>query len=426
MSKYILAETETGYRPRGNLLRAWECMDHEYIVDGPADTGKTLCNLHKLNALMCLYPGSQAAIIRKVQRSMSGSVLQTFEKKVLASKNSVQKFGGEHVEKYIYSNGSEIWIGGMDNPDKVLSSERDFIFVNQVEELGLPDWEYLLTRCTGRAGNAPISMLYGDCNPGPPTHWIEQLRKQNKLTVIKTTHRDNPEIYSDDGNLTPGGKQRIGILAGLSGSRYSRLYQGLWAAPEGAIYDIFDEERHKVAAFDIPHFWPRVVGIDPFGAFVAALWAAWDPQNNVLNVYREYSKPFGETTGGHVRNIIQETGSETIFAWIGGGPSERQARVDWNAYGIPLIEPPISEVWIQIDKVYDLLKNNNLVIHDDCLNLLSEIGSYQRVMKDGIPTEQIEDKDRFHLLDCLRYLVAFLTAGDVSYIRYDPVRIIDY
>ena len=426
MAKYIVAETQDGYRPRGNLLRAWECMDHEYMVSGPADTGKTLCNLHKLNALLCLYPGSQAAIIRKVRATLPGTALQTFEKKVLSSSNSVRKLGGMHVEKYEYSNGSEIWVGGIDDPGKALGSERDFILTSQTEEFSLTDWETLTTRCTGRAGYAPFSMLFGDCNPGPPTHWIRQRELKGHLNVINTTHKDNPDIYDDDGNLTEQGKLRLAPLMKLSGSRYMRLFKGLWAAPEGAIYDIYDEERHKVKAFEIPRSWPRIVGIDPFGAYIGALWAAWDPQNKVLHIYREYKKPFGETTSGHVNNILRETGSEAVFAWVGGGPSERQARTDWNEYGIPLLTPPISEVWSQIDKVYDLLKNSALVIHDNLLELLSEIGSYQRVLKDGIPTESIENKDSFHLLDALRYLVAFLTAGEISEVVYEPVQIGNY
>lgn len=200
---------------------------------------------------------------------------------------------------------------------------------------------------------------------------------------------------------------------------------GLWSVGEGAIYDIFDETRHKVKAFDPPQLWPRFVGIDPFGAYVAALWLAYDPQNQVLNVYREYYQPFGITTTGHAQNVVNLSKGETIFAWVGGGPSERQARTDWTAAGVPLMEPPITEVWAQIDRVYNLLKTNSLVIHDSCPALLDEIGSYRRKMKDGQPTEQIENKEAMHLLDSLRYIVSWLSQPqeDPGEIVYNPVRI---
>lgn len=212
------------------------------------------------------------------------------------------------------------------------------------------------------------------------------------------------------GEITAQGVRTFETLDALTGARYMRLRKGLWAAPEGAIYDIFDEERHKVKSFQIPPLWPRTVGVDPFGAHIGALWLALDMQNQVLHVYREYCEPFGVTTPDHVANILRLSQGETIFAWVGGGPSERAWRADWTGAGIPLIEPPISDVWLGIDRVYKLLKDHALVIHDCCVNLLSEIGSYVRKMdRDGTITEKIEGKEKFHQLDALRYIVAWLT-----------------
>jgi hypothetical protein len=175
-----------------------------------------------------------------------------------------------------------------------LSAEFDMICVSQAEELSLMDWETLTTRTTGRAGNMPYSQTVGDCNPAAPTHWILSRAKEDKLTLFRSSHKDNPELYDQaTGRIT-----EMGELRTLSGSRLMRLYHGLWALPEGAIYDVFDEEKHKVASFDVPVTWPRAVGIDPFGAQIAAVWLAFDPKNGILNVYREYCEPFGLTTAG--------------------------------------------------------------------------------------------------------------------------------
>jgi len=60
--------------------------------------------------------------------------------------------------------------------------------------------------------------------------------------------------------------------------------------------------------------------------------------------------------------------------------------------------------------VYQLLRDFRLVIHDCCIGLLSEIGDYRRKLaKDGTPMETIEAKERYHLLDALRYVVVHLT-----------------
>jgi len=240
---------------------------------------------------------------------------------------------------------------------------------------------------------------------------MQRSRRGGPLTRFDSRHEDNPELFDQrTGRMTAEGRRRVGALKRLTGTRLQRLYHGLWVLPEGAIYDVFDETKHKVAAFRPDGLWPRAVGIDPFGAFVAALWIAFDPKASILNVYREYREPFGLTVAGHSENMKKLTGSEPVFAWVCGAKSERAWRNEFEAAGIPVIEPPIHEVWLGIDRVYQLLAEFRLVIHDSCPGLLSEIGDYRRKMTaDGTPTENIDRKDDFHLLDCLRYVIAHLT-----------------
>lgn len=402
---------EIAYSFYGENRRALLCRDPEVVLAGPADTGKTLALLWKLNACALNYPGASIVILRKQQIDTYSTALVTFKKKILGEDAPVQIYGGEKAQWFDYPGGSRIWVTGLDKAGKVLSGEHDLIYVNQAEELSLVDWETLTTRTTGRAGNMPYSQTIGDCNPAAPTHWIKSRAREGKLTLFESTHKDNPELYDQaTGQITGMGEQRVGRLRSLSGSRLMRLYHGLWALPEGAIYDVFDEEKHKVASFDVPTTWPRVVGIDPFGAQIAAVWLAFDPQNGILNVYREYCEPFGLTTAGHAENVKRLSESESVFAWVCGAKSERAWRLEWEAAGIPVLEPPVADVWVGVDRVYQLLKDFRLVIHDCCVGLLSEIGDYRRKLaKDGTPTEAIESKERYHLLDALRYAVAWLT-----------------
>ena len=394
----------------GENKRAYQCQDAEVVLAGPADCGKTIATLTKLHWLACTYPGASLVIARKQLTDTYGSVLVTFQKKVLgADKRIVVPYGGEKPQWFDYPNGSRIWVAGLDKPGKVLSAEHDVILVCQGEELSLPDWETLTTRTTGRAGHMPYSQAILDVNPAGPTHWIRTRAKTGALTMFESTHKDNPELFDQaTGQITEQGEKRIGRLKTLTGARLMRLYHGLWVSPEGAIYSVFDENKHQVKAFPIPLTWPRFVGIDPMGAHIAALWGAVDPQANILHIYREYCQPFGVTTSGHVRAILELSKGETIFAWVGGGPSERQARADFAGAGIPLLAPPITDVWAGIDRVNQLLSEFCLVIHDSCPQLLSEITDYRRKLKDGEATDTIENKEIYDALDCLRYLCAHL------------------
>lgn len=396
----------------GQVREAVLCRDPEVMIAGPADSGKTIAILWKLHVLALKYAGAHFSIIRKVKSDLEGTALRTFKRDILSKAPYVVPYGGQRPEWYDYPNGSRIWIGGLDKPGKTLSAERDVIYVCQAEQLSMMDWEYL-TRCvTGRGAVVPYTQLVGDCNPASPTHWILSRRNDGRLTFFESTHRDNPELWNhEQEDWTEEGKKRLYLLKrGLSGSRLKRLFYGLWVAPEGAIYSNFDEEIHKIASFEPPRLWPRFVGVDPFGAYIAAIWLAYDPQSQKLNVYREYIEPFGITTQQHVQNILELSRKETIFAWVGGGPSERQARMDFAGYGLPLLEPPVSDVWAGIDRVNELLLSNKLVIHDCCPNLLSEIGDYRRKLRNGEPTNVIEEKEKYHAVDCLRYICAYLTA----------------
>ena len=248
-SPWVIVElsegAQQGFQPYGGGLKLWKCKSPEVVISGPAETGKTRTALEKFDTLMWKYPRSQAIIIRKTFKSLKTSVLLTFEHKVLGAWNNegttlirddagrviltlkgafdqrktpVVKVGGEHVEGYIYPNGSRIYLGGMDTPEKVLSSEWDVVYVNQAEELTLNDWEIISTRTTGRAGNMPYAQMLADCNPSFPTHWIRARAATGRLKFIESRHEDNPTLYNQvTHQITEQGKRSTESKAGTRG-----------------------------------------------------------------------------------------------------------------------------------------------------------------------------------------------------------------
>lgn len=245
-----LRQTQQGieYKFYGQNLLFYQCRESEFMLSGPAQTGKTIAGLALLNSLAWQYPNSQWAIVRKVRADMDGSVINIFVKKVLGTNSRVRTYGGEHVEFFDYPNGARIWVGGMDKPGKVLSSERDGVYFNQSEESEVTDWETLLTRTTGRSGymldanGIPFGLLFGDCNPGAPSHWIWTRQLSNKLKFFQSRHEDNPALYNQiTGAITEFGIRTLAQLDRLTGYRKSRLRHGLWVQAEGIVYDTWSE-----------------------------------------------------------------------------------------------------------------------------------------------------------------------------------------
>jgi len=241
------------------------------MLAGPAETGKTYACCHKLDALLWKYARSQAVIVRKTLASLTTTVLQTY-RNVLGPDSPVSFYGGAKPEWADYPNGSRVYFAGMDNAGKALSSERDFIYINQAEELLVGDYETLTTRCTGRAANAPYPQIFGDCNPGPPTHWIKQ---RPSITFVASKHEDNPTLFDDDGAITPRGELSMAILDRLTGVRKARLRYGLWVAAEGTVYaDEWDEERNIITPPAAPDRRRCVVSID-WGYTNAGVMLVW-------------------------------------------------------------------------------------------------------------------------------------------------------
>ena len=245
---------------RGANLEIQSFRGNEWLLSGPAETGKTWATLWLLDSLLRETSFAKATLLRKLQVSVGGTVLVTFKaiqglREKMGFAPAVP-YGGEKPEWYTYPNGAKLWIGGLDNANKILSGERDFVYVNQAEELELTDWEILLTRTTGRGAVTKTPMLFGDCNPGAEDHWII---KRETLKLFHSKHKDNPSLYDEAGSLTAQGERTMATLQSLTGIRKKRLYEGQWVGAEGLFFDEFDPEEgglHVCKPFPIPLDWP--------------------------------------------------------------------------------------------------------------------------------------------------------------------------
>jgi hypothetical protein len=236
----------------------------ECIIAGPSETGKTFAMLYHVHMILCKYPRARATLIRKVRATVYGTVLETYKRVIEYGDMAVDAYGGVNPSMFIYANGARLYIGGMDNPGKILSGERDIIVVNQAEELTASDWEYLITRTTGRGAVVPYPATIGDANPATPEHWILQRAAAGTLRLLRSYHVDNPSLH-DGIDWTVQGRRSIERLSGLTGARYARLYQGEWVGDDGddaflpsiAMWDQCAESISQIDAHQ-----PVVIGLD--------------------------------------------------------------------------------------------------------------------------------------------------------------------
>lgn len=279
---------------RNNIKKFFKARDQEIILDGPAGTGKTYGILQRQHLVLSKYPKARGLMLRKFRSSMNETCIETFKNDVIRDRDGEllpdAPLWRERDQKYVYGNGSEFIVAGMDDPSKVMSSKYDFFYWNETIEAKRDEWEMVMSRL--RNGRVPYQQAIGDTNPGPPTHWIKQMANAGKLKLLTTTHKDNPAYYNaKTGKWTPKGDAYVnGILRdGLTGLRYKRLYEGKWVLAEGQVYDCFDPDIHVIPSSwtpprHFPHYWCIDFGyIDPF------VWQDWveDPDTGELTLYRE-------------------------------------------------------------------------------------------------------------------------------------------
>lgn len=193
--------------------------------------------------------------------------------------------------------------------------------------------------------------------------------------------------------------------------KFQMFYNGQFSKPAGLIYSDYSEIENEVEDFIIPGWWPRYVGADFGGVNTATLWGAHDTENDILYIYRETWEG-GLTTPEHAQKWLGFTDAPRVVKWSGGADSEDQWRRDLGREGVPIGKPGVSSVDGGIDRVIALIKPRKLRVFKSLKVLRDQIGTYSReVDESGEPTEKIKDKDTFHVLDALRYLVVGFTGG---------------
>jgi hypothetical protein len=200
----------------------------------------------------------------------------------------------------------------------------------------------------------------------------------------------------------------------LAAWKFEMFYNGQFSRPAGLIYSDFDDTANKVDDFIIPGWWPRYVGVDFGGVHMATVWGAYDPESTILYIYRE-SLEGNLTIKEHSERWSGYTDFTRVVKWTGGAGSEDQWRRDFTAAGVPLGKPNIAEVEGGIDRTIALIKTRRLRVFKSCKMLLDQVGTYSRkVDESGQPTEEIKDKDTFHLVDALRYNVIGFGSGSAE------------
>jgi len=238
------------------------------LLSGGSRSGKTFIICYALVVRALKAPNTRHAILRFHFRDVKNAVGRDTMPKVL------NLIGTPYtLDKtdwfFTLPNGSEIWLGGLDDDErveKILGMEYATIYYNESSQISYHAYTTAQTRLAQKTDL--VNRAYVDCNPPTKSHWLyklflEHIDPETRVPV------PNPDRYAvlnmnpiDNRENLPDGYIED-TLAALPERKRRRFLEGEWLDdPEGALWkrSMIDEHRHVGAP---PPLARIVVGVDP-------------------------------------------------------------------------------------------------------------------------------------------------------------------
>jgi len=171
------------------------------------------------------------------------------------------------------------------------------------------------------------------------------------------------------------------------------------------VYKAWNERVCKIDDFPIPDNWLIYSGHDFGGANPAALFVAEDPGTGNFYEFKEYLPGSGLSTNDHVQAFKEITQSRNVIWRAGGSHQEDEIRQGYTSHGWPIMEPRITRVGAQLDRVFGLMQLNKIFVFKSLKRRIEELNNcLWKPDKEGRPSNEIKDEAKYHLCACARYL----------------------
>jgi PBSX family phage terminase large subunit len=376
------------------------------IWSGAIRSGKTIASLVAFLIALSVAPSTGLVII-------AGRSLQTIERNLIDPLQDEALFGvfSKHVQHTRGSTTAVILgrtvhlVGAADAraEGRLRGASVCLAIADEITLLPEAFFKQLLGRLS-----VPGARLIGTTNPDSSAHWLKRdfIDRADFLGIghWHFTLDDNP-------SLTVAYVESIKAEYGEGTLFYKRFIEGRWIAAEGAVFDMWDEDRHIVDTLPQIYKWVAL-GVDygtqnPFHATLLGLG-----QDRRLYVASEW-----RYDGRHQRRQLTDAEySQRLRAWLtdvpGIGPVRPQfVTVDPSAASFvtqlrrdKLTPTPANNAVLDgIRTMSTLLVAGKLLVHSSCKGLIAEMPGYAWDDKAAEKGEDKPIKVADHGIDACRY-----------------------
>jgi len=203
--------------------RNYQAKTKVVVNQGSSRSGKTYSILQLLIFVKAFEERENVfTIARKTLTALKASAMRDFVD-ILKSVDLYEEKNHNKSENTYKLNGNLFEFIGLDQPQKKRGAKRDYLFINEANELTLEDWVQLSIRTK--------KQIYLDYNPSMEEHWIYDIViPRDDCTFIKSTYLDNAAF------LEPEQVREIENLINIDETYYKIYALGEMAQVKGAIY----------------------------------------------------------------------------------------------------------------------------------------------------------------------------------------------
>src|ERR1051326_4271051 len=254
-----------------DLLRG--SQRHTLLVGG-SRSGKTTLLIHEIALRALEADESRHAILRLHANAARASIALDTLPKVFRLWFPSEPLRRHRTEGYFsLGNGSEIWIAGLDDQqrvEKILGKEYATIFLNECSQIPYASVLIALTRLAQVTKKIRQAAFY-DLNPTGKGHWSNVLFG-DKRDPISRLPLEDPENYArlflnPADNAANLSEDYLKSLARLPERQRKRFFEGVYIDElDGALFSYEMIARGRVAEDALPKSLRVVVAVDPPGA----------------------------------------------------------------------------------------------------------------------------------------------------------------
>lgn len=246
------------------------------LIYGGSRSGKTFLLVRAVVTRALKAPDTRHLIARFRGNAVRASIaLDTLPTVVKTCWPGVWENVKEHRQDGFFElhNGSQIWLGGLDDKDrveKILGQEYSTVYLNECSQIPYSSALIALTRLAQMAPEIRQRAYY-DLNPSSTGHWsyrlfvegkeprsLERIESPEQYQYATINPRDNEANLSED---------YLRELRNMPERQRKRFYDGAYVSDvEGQLWPLHRIEASRVSEEDVPELRRIVVAVDPSGA----------------------------------------------------------------------------------------------------------------------------------------------------------------